>query len=134
MLADYAWIARRSAIVAAGVGAVMVALGAGLAGGKGLIGAVIGVGIVAAFFAISIMAVSRAARVSPQVMMATALGTYLIKILILLVLVGQFQNSTAFNPRIFGLTAIVCVLAYSGAQVMWSMRRKMLYVQPDRDR
>jgi hypothetical protein len=34
----------------------------------------------------------------------------------------------------FGLTAIVCILAYSAAQVMWSLRRKMLYVQPDRER
>jgi ATP synthase protein I len=134
MLADYAWIVRRSAAVAVGVGAVMIGLGAGLGGSKGLIGAAIGVGLVAVFFGISIVAVGRAARVSPQVMMVTALGTYFVKILVLLFLVGQFQDSTAFNPRIFGLTAIVCILAYTGAQVMWTMRRKMLYVQPDRER
>jgi len=112
----------------------MVGLGASLGGSKGLIGAAIGVGVVALFFGISIVVVGRAARVSPQVMMVTALGTYLVKIVVLLFLVGQFQDSTAFNPRIFGLTAIVCILAYSGAQVMWTMRRKMLYVQPDRER
>jgi ATP synthase protein I len=134
MLADYAWIVRRSAVVAAGVGAVMVGLAAGFGGSKALIGAAIGVGLVAVFFAISMIAVGRAARVSPQAMMVTALATYLIKIVVLLFLVGRFQDSTAFNPRMFGLTAIVCILAYSGAQVMWSMRRKMLYVQPDRDR
>ena len=67
-------------------------------------------------------------------MMVTALGTYLVKIVVLLFLVGQFQNSTAFNPRIFGLTAIVCILAYSAAQVIWSLRRKVLYVQPDGER
>jgi ATP synthase protein I len=134
MLADYAWIVRRSAAVAAVVGAVMVGLGAGLGGSKGLIGAVMGVALVAAFFGISIVVVGRAARVSPQVMMATALGAYLIKIVVLLFLVGQFQDSTAFNPRIFGLTAIVCILAYSGSQVIWSMRRKLLYVHPDGER
>ena len=109
MLADYAWIVRRSAAAAAVAGAVMVGLGAGLGGSKGLIGAVMGVALVAAFFGISIVVVGRAARVSPQVMMATALGTYLVKIVVLLFLVGQFQDSTAFNPRIFGLTAIVCI-------------------------
>jgi ATP synthase protein I len=134
MLADYAWIVRRSAAVAAVVGAVMVGLGAGLGGSKGLIGAVMGVALVAAFFGISIVVVGRAARVSPQLMMATALGAYLIKIVVLLFLVGQFQDSTAFNPRIFGLTAIVCILAYSGSQVIWSMRRKLLYVHPDGER
>lgn len=134
MLADYGWIVRRAAAVAAVVGAVMVGLGAGIGGSKGLIGAGLGVGIVALFFAISIIAVGRASRVSPQVMMVTALGTYLVKIVVLLFLVGRFQDSTAFNPRIFGLTAIVCIVAYSAAQVIWTMRRKMLYVQPDQER
>jgi ATP synthase protein I len=131
MSADYARIARRSGAVAAAVAAVMVALSAALAGGKGLLAALIAVAIVALFFGISVLAVGRAARVSPQAMMATAVATYLVKILILLFLVGQFQNTTAFNPRLFGLTAIVLVLVYSAAQVIWSMRLKMLYVEPD---
>jgi ATP synthase protein I len=134
MVANYARIARRSAAVTAVAAVVMVALGAGFGGSKGLIGAVIGVGIVAVFFGISVIAVSRAARVSPQVMMVTAMITYLVKILVLLFLVGRFQDSTAFNPRIFGLTAIVCVLVYSAAQVVWSMRLKMMYVEPDGER
>jgi ATP synthase protein I len=130
MVANYVRIVRRSAAVAAIAAAVMVALAAGLAGSKGLAGAAIGVGIVAAFFAISVIVVGRAARVSPQAMMVAALITYLVKIVILLILVGQFQNSAAFNPRMFGMTAIVCVLVYSAAQVIWSMRLKTLYVDP----
>ncbi len=130
MVANYVPIVRRSAAVAAVAAAVMVALAAGFAGSKGLIGAAIGVGVVTVFFGISVLAVSRAARVSPQVMMVTALTTYLVKIVILLFLVGQFQDSTAFNPRMFGLTAIVCIIVYSAAQVMWSMRLKTLYVDP----
>ena len=66
--------------------------------------------------------------------MAAAGLTYLVKIVVLLFLVGRFQNSTAFDDRLFGLTAIVCVLAYTAAQVGWSMRLKSLYVEPDRDR
>jgi ATP synthase protein I len=131
MLAHYALIARRSAVATAAAGAVMAAISAAVAGGKGLLGSVLGIALVAAFFAISIVAVGRAAKVSPQAMMITALATYMVKILVLLFLVGQFQNSTAFNPRLFGLTAIVCVLVYTGSQVMWSMRLKILYVEPD---
>ena len=130
MVANYARIVRRSAAVAAVAAAVMVALAAGLAGSKGLAGALIGVGIVAAFFGVSVLVVGRAARVSPQAMMVAAITSYLFKIVVLLVLVGQFQNSAAFNPRMFGLTAIVCVLVYSAAQVVWSMRMKALYVDP----
>jgi ATP synthase protein I len=131
MLAHYAPIARRSAAVTAAVAVIMVAISAAAGGSKGLLAAAIAIGVVALFFGISIIAVGRAARVSPAAMMATAIGTYLVKIIILLFLVGQFQNSTAFNPRLFGLTAIVLVLAWSAAQVVWSMRLKMLYVEPD---
>jgi len=134
MLANYARIARRSAVVTAIVAAAMLAISAAVGGVKGLLGAGIAVIIVAAFFGISILAVGRAARVSPAVMMATALGTYFVKILILLFLVGRFQNTTAFNPRLFGLTAIVCVLVYSGAQFAWSRRLKTLYVEPGEQR
>jgi ATP synthase protein I len=66
--------------------------------------------------------------------MGAALATYIIKIVLLLIFVGQFQNTTAFNPKAFGLTALGCILAYTGAQVIWSMKLKMLYVEPDRER
>jgi len=131
MLANYARIVRRSAVVTVIAAGIMLAICGVVGGTKGLIGGAIAIGLVAAFFGISIFAVGRAARVSPQIMMATALGTYFVKILVLLFLVGQFQDSTAFNPRLFGLTAIVCVLVYSAAQIVWSMRFKTLYVQPD---
>jgi ATP synthase protein I len=130
MVANYVRIVRRSAAVAAVAAAVMIALAAGLTGSKGLVGALIGVGIVALFFGISVVVVGRAARVSPQAMMVAALTTYLLKIVILLVLVGEFQNSAAFNPRMFGLTAIVCVIVYSAAQALWSMRLKTMYIDP----
>jgi ATP synthase protein I len=134
MVAQYARIARRSAATAAIAAAIMIALAALIGGGKGLIGAAIGVAIVALFFGISIVAVGRAARVSPQAMMATAVGTYIVKILLLLAFVGAFQNTTAFSPKAFGLTALTCILAYTAAQVVWSMRLKALYVEPDGER
>jgi ATP synthase protein I len=133
-VANYARIVRRSAVTTAAVAAVMLAISAAVGGTKGLVGGLVAIGVVTAFFGISILAVGRAAKVSPQIMMATALGTYLLKILVLLILVGQFQNTTAFNSRLFGLTAIVCVLAYSAAQVIWSMRLKVPYVEPDGQR
>jgi ATP synthase protein I len=134
MVAQYARIARRSAATAAIAAAIMIVLAAVIGGGKGLIGAAIGVAIVTLFFGISIVAVGRAARVSPQAMMATAVGTYIVKILLLLAFVGAFQNTTAFSPKAFGLTALACILAYTAAQVVWSMRLKALYVEPDGER
>ena len=134
MSAYYAVILRRSAMLTAPVALLMIVLGAVLGGSKGLLGAVLGVALVIAFFGISVLVVGLAAKVSPQAMMAAAVGTFLVKILVLIILVGSFQNSTAFNDKLFGLTVIVCVLAYSAAQMISSMRLKMPYVEPDRKR
>jgi ATP synthase protein I len=107
MLANIAPMARRSATVTAAVAAVMVALSAVLGGQKGVIGAAIAVVVVAAFFGLSVLALSKAAKVSPQAMMLAGMGTYFVKIL---------------------------VLVYDIAlAVSWS-RTKMLYVEPDGER
>lgn len=130
MLANYARIVRLSATTAAAVGAVMAGISAGLGGVRGLVGALLGIALVTVFFAISVLAVTRAARISPQAMMITALTTYLVKILLLLFFVLRFSDTTAFSTRLFGLTAVACILAWTFSQVLWSLRLKMPYVQP----
>ncbi|HEX5288934.1 MAG TPA: hypothetical protein VFX25_08680 [Streptosporangiaceae bacterium] len=133
MPATYARIARRSALVAAVVAVIMVAVSAGIGGSRGLLGSVLGVVLVAVFFAISVFAVGRAAQISPQAMMLTAIVTFIVKILALLFFVAAFGSTTVFNARLFGLTALACILAWCGAQVIWSMRLKFLYVEPRGD-
>jgi ATP synthase protein I len=134
MLANIAPMARRSAAVTAVAAAVMVVLSTVIGGHKGAIGAAIAVGIVAAFFGLSVLALNRAAKISPQAMMLAGMGTYLVKILVLLFLVGRFQTSTAFSPWLFGLTAIVLVLVYDAALAITFTKTKMLYVEPDGER
>ena len=134
MLASYGPIARRSAAVTAGAALIMVVLSTILGGAKGLTGSLLGVALVAVFFAISITAVWRAAKVSPQAMMIAALTSFTVKILVLIFLSAKFSNTTAFNGKLFGLTAIVCVLVWTFAQVIWSMKLKVLYVEPDGER
>lgn len=133
MLANYGQIVRRSAAVTAAVAAVMIIVGAIAGGMKGLLGAALGVLLVAVFFAISVVAVWRAARRSPQAMMITAMSVYLLKILALLFFVVTFASTTLFSPRLFGLSALACILAWTGAQVIWSLRLRSLYVEPAGD-
>ena len=131
MLGSYAIIVRRSAAVTAATAAVMVAVSAAVAGGKGVIGALLGTALVVVFFAISVVAVSAAAKVSPQAMMITAIGTYVIKILVLVLLLSRYSDTTAFSPRMFGLTALACILAWTFSQVAWSLRLRVPYVEPE---
>jgi|SRR5580700_1282097 ATP synthase protein I len=133
MPSAYARIARRSAAVTAAAAAIMVVIGAGVAGVKGVTGAALGTALVAVFFAVSVFAVGRAARISPQAMMITAMGTYLAKILLLLFFVVRFSTTTLFNTRLFGLTALTCILVWCLSQVVWSLRLKFLYVEPRGD-
>ena len=131
MLANDARILIRSAVATAVAGAILVVIGAIANGGKGALGAFLGVVLVAVFFSISVVAVSLAGRLwGPAAMTAAALGTFLLKVLGVLALVAAFQDTTVFNTKLFGLTAIACILVWSGGQIA-AARRRVLYVEPE---
>jgi ATP synthase protein I len=132
MMATYSRVVRRSAALTGVVAAACVAVCAALGGAKGLYGALIGVAIVTAFFGISVLVVGRAAKISPQVMMAAALISYVVKFIgfaIAMVLLGK---STAFDGRMLGFTALICILAWGAAEVVNTIKLRVLYVDPDR--
>src|SRR5580704_5635483 len=131
MLASYAIVVRRAAIPTALGAVIMVAVGAALVGVKGLVGALLGVAIVALFLGISIVVVGWAARISQPAMMIAALATFLVKIIALAVVVSSLEGTTAFSTRTLGFTAIGCILLWSASQVIAAMRVKMLYVDPE---
>jgi ATP synthase protein I len=131
MLANDARILTRSAMATAITGVILVALGAAFDGRKGVLGALFGVILVAAFFSLSVLAVSFAGRWGPAAMTATALGTYVVKILAVAILVASLRNATAFNTRFFGITAIICILVWSAGQIVTLARRGTPYVVPE---
>jgi len=131
MTTQYARVVRWSMALTSVVAAVAVVLCATLGGSKGAYGALIGVGVVTAFFAISIIVVGRAARANPMAMMIAALGTFLGKIVAFMIVLALLRHSTAFNGKMLGFTALACILAWSASQVITSMKLKMIYVEPD---
>jgi ATP synthase protein I len=130
MLASYATVARRAAAMTAIAAAIMIGISAALVGVKGLFGALVGVALVVVFFGISIIAVGRAAKISPPAMMVAALATFLVKILALAFVVSALKGTTAFSTRTLGFVAIGCILVWSAAQVVAAIKVKMLYVEP----
>jgi ATP synthase protein I len=133
MMATYSRVVRRSAALTGVVAAACVAVCAALGGARGLYGALIGVAIVTAFFGISVLVVGRAAKISPHVMMAAAMISYVVKIIgfaIVMVLLGK---STAFDGRMLGFTALICILAWGAAEVVNTIKLRVLYVDPDRN-
>jgi len=134
MQASYAVILRRSALATAPVAVAMIALSGIVGGGKGLVGALLGVGLAIVFFGISALVMVRAARHSPQVMMVTAIITYLVKILVLLFFVAKYSGTTAFDGKLFGLTVIACVIVWTTSQAVVSAKLKVPYVEPEPQR
>lgn len=131
MMAQYARVVRWSVALTGVVALVAVLLSGVLVGAKGVYGALIGVAVVTVFFGISILAVGRAAKVSPAAMMVTALGTFIVKIVAFMIVLIAIGKSSAFSGRSLGFTALACILAWSAAQIGTSMKLKMLYVEPD---
>jgi ATP synthase protein I len=132
MLANDARILTRSAVATAISGAILIAVGAIVDGGKGALGAAFGVILVTIFFTVSVVAVSYAGRrLGPNAMTGAALGTFAVKILALLAVLAAVQGTTAFNTKIFGITAIVCILVWTGGQVFTLARSRIPYVVPE---
>ena len=128
---QYGRVVRWSIALTSVVAAVAVVLCAVFGGAKGAYGSLIGVGVVTVFFGISIVVVSRAAKVSPMAMMVAAMASYLAKIIAFGIVLALLRHSTAFNGRMLGFTAFACILTWCAAQVVTMMRTKALYVTPE---
>ncbi|WP_336208383.1 hypothetical protein [Nonomuraea sp. LPB2021202275-12-8] len=112
-----------------GVAAVVVALV--VAGGKGALGAVIGTLLVGVFFSISVVAVSAAARVSPQMMAIAAMVSYLVKVIVIMVMLVAFGDTAMWNAQAFAWTVVVCTIVWTAFEVRAFVKTKMLYVDPE---
>lgn len=121
---------RQSAVPTAVIGVLCAVVSGVVSGSKGVLGAVLALAVVTVFFMISSLVLNRAAKISPQAMMIAALSSFMVKIVALAVLTANFRDTTLFNGRAFGLTAIVCVLAWCGTQVRAMVKSKILYVDP----
>ena len=105
-MAHYGRVVRWSIALTSVVAAVAVVICALFVGAKGLYGSLIGIGVVAVFFGISIVAVGKAAKVSPMAMMVTALGSFVVKIVAFMIVLIAIGKSSAFSGRSLGFTAL----------------------------
>lgn len=130
MQSNDARILRGAALVAAPVGVVATVASAMLAGGKGLIGALVALAVVAVFFGLGFAALMRITQDKPQVTMMAGMLVYTVQMLLIGVFIIVFSGTTLFNGRAFALTLLVTALSWVGGQVKQSLTGKMLYVDP----
>jgi ATP synthase protein I len=130
MQSNDARILRGAAFVAAPVGAVATVVSTVLAGGKGLIGALVALAVVTVFFGLGFAALMRITQDKPQVTMMAGMLVYTVQMLLIGVFIIVFSGTTLFNSRAFALTLLVTALSWVGGQVRQSLTSKMLYVDP----
>jgi ATP synthase protein I len=99
-----------------------------VAGSRGVIAAIMGTALVVIFFSISLVAVTYAARISPQAMLPAALGSYIVKLLVIYAALAALRDVTIWNQRAFAWTVLALTLVWVFAEARGLMKSKMLYV------
>lgn len=131
MQANDVRVLKSAAIPTLVVGVVAVVVAQLTTGGGGALGAVIGTLLVAVFFSISVVAISYAARVSPQMMAIAAMVSYLVKVIVIMAMLVTFGDTTLWNAQVFAWTVVVCTIVWTGFEVRAFIKTKMLYVDPE---
>lgn len=90
----------------------------------------VGLAIVAVFFCVGALAVAAAGRIGEELTLPAALGTYLIKVVLLGVLMVSVQGRPWLDPQALGFSVLVGTLAWTGvhARRVWTTR--VYYVDP----
>jgi ATP synthase protein I len=121
----------RGGLVTLGVLAVLGAPAAwGLRDGRAALWVLVGLAIVAAFFSVSALAVAWAGRVDDQLTLPAALGTYLVKIVLLGVLLTTARDASWVDGLALAWSVLAGTLAWVGVQVRRVWTSRLYYVDP----
>jgi hypothetical protein len=121
----------RGALVTLGVLAVIgVPLAWWLRDGRAGLWVLVGLAIVAAFFSVSTLAVAWAGRIDDQLTLPVALGTYLIKVVLLGVLLVTARDASWVDGVALAWSVLVGTVAWVGVQVRRVWTSRLYYVDP----
>ncbi|NHC13390.1 hypothetical protein [Motilibacter deserti] len=121
---------RGAALPAAVVTAAAVLIAGLAAGGQGAASALAAGAVVTAFFGVGHLVSSRVADVAPTAVMAVALATYAVKVLVLGVLLVLVGGSSAVDGTAFGVTVFAVTTTWLAARVRVFARLRLFYVDP----
>ncbi|GHD77969.1 MULTISPECIES: hypothetical protein [Streptomyces] len=120
-----------TAVPTAAVGAIAVAVSGVVAGGKGALGAGIGTLLAILFMGIGLYVLQWTAKTLPQLFQAMGLMLYVAQLLLLLIFVALFKNTSLFNPRAFAVGLVLATVVWMAAQARAHMKAKIFYVDPE---
>jgi hypothetical protein len=121
---------RVGAQVTAAVAVAGAAVTGLLAGWADAVGVLVGAAIVTAFFSVSGLVVAWAGRIDDSFTLPAALGTFLVKALILFALLSALPEEGWLDRRTLAFTVVAGALLWSVIQLRWVWTRQLYYVPP----
>jgi ATP synthase protein I len=112
-------------------GVAAVAISGAVAGGKGALGAVIGIALAIFYMGIGLYVLQRTAKSLPHLFQAMGLMLYVAQLLLLMIFLALFKNTSAFNGRAFGFSLVAATIVWMAAQARAHMTSRIFYVDPD---
>jgi ATP synthase protein I len=102
-----------------------------VAGGKGALGAAVGAVLAILFMGIGLYVLQWTAKTLPQLFQAMGLMLYVAQLLLLLIFVALFKDTSLFNAKAFAISLVVATVVWMAAQARAHMKAKIFYVDPD---
>lgn len=118
----------RAASLAAGVtGVLALVVSAIAAGSRGVLGALLGLAVAVTYVSITLLVGRLTLTADPNVMMASAMGSFLVKLVLFAVVLTILKNNGVFaavSGLAFALTAVASAVATMIAEALAFMRSR----------
>ncbi|MGY0018695.1 hypothetical protein [Streptomyces sp. cg35] len=121
----------KTAVPTAAVGVITIVVSAAVAGGKGALGALVGTLVAILFMGLGLVVLERTAKSLPHLFQMMGLMLYAAQLLLMVIFMALFKDTTLFNSRAFAIALVISTLVWIAAQTRAHMKAKILYVDPD---
>lgn len=121
------WGALVALVLAAGVGWLVD-------GTAGMWGGILGIAIPVGFFSITVIVALLTVRVRPEVFGAANLGSWVLKLIVLIAVLAVLSGADFFNRTVFFVAFLVGTVGYLVAEAVIVVRTRVPYVEPQEDR
>lgn len=109
---------------------VVVAGGWLVAGAAGAWGALLGLAVPVGFLSVTVVLAVATARLAPTALGAVVLGSWLVKVIVLIVVLALLRDAEFYSRPVFFAVFAVAVLAYLLLEAAVVMRTRVPYVDP----
>jgi hypothetical protein len=121
---------RVGALVTAAATAAAAPVAGFVGGWPSAWGVLAGAVVVTSFFCLSGLVIAWAGRIGDAFTLPAALGTFMVKILVLALILGSVPPDGALHRLTLAWTVIVAALLWGVVQMRWVWTRQLFYVPP----